>query len=115
MPDPSSYTNPDRITGTLSVYDDEDDTGTYDHLIGHLKIDGEGYLDIVAAEPARAVFLGALVQRLNSKPALAWIANTPGEELDEYVTQCASIKRGDEGFLQALCDYVETYYAVRLV
>ncbi len=116
MADPPSHTNPDRITGTLSVYDDESDAGAYDQPIGHVKIDGEGYLYIADADPARAAFLESLVQHMNSKPALAWVSDVPGgEDLGEYVTRGASINRGEAGYAQSLCNYVDMYYGVRLV
>ncbi len=53
---------------------------------------------------------------MNSKPALAWVSDVPGgEDLGEYVTRGASIKRGEAAFVQALCNYLDTYYGVRLV
>ena len=88
--------------------DDEDET-----RIGEAELYGDYTLRLTGGTPEKADFLSDIFNRMNGKSEISLKAPPP-PGAGEFDVGSTTVRRGEEGFLAALQEYLLTYYNLRL-
>jgi hypothetical protein len=95
-------------------YIDPDDETKDDIFLGEIKLDSEGELTVISADPDYAEHLQESVNELNGKPALQ-VKTAPPPDTPMLQLHGEIYERSRPDFLEGLKQYALTYYSFRLL
>lgn len=96
----------------FDVYETDDDDED-EALVGEAELHGDFTLYVTGGSPEKAAYLTDIFTRVNAKPEISSKAPPP-EDAGRFDLGAVTVKRGEEGFLDALQVYLMTYYGLRL-
>jgi len=103
----------DDITETLSVFHVDPKTQE-ESRIGEVEYDAGGRLTVLDVDPAFDARLRAAVAAMNGKVEIVELVPPDAPDAPKHAIADKVTKRGDEGFFEAMSDYLERYYGFTL-
>lgn len=104
------------LAGRFEIYEepDDDDDEADPVRIGSVRLDGDGRLEVIEADPAREAFLRDALDQVNRKQMLGIRDPGPASPDERFAVGSVAVPRGTPDFVAALRIYLLTYYGLRL-
>jgi hypothetical protein len=103
----------DDAEDTMTVYEQPRRPGENEVALARVALDPAGRLEILEALPERYDYLRAVVDRVNSKPAITRLTPPPGDA-PPYAVSSEVVTRDSPRFLEALSEHLAKYFRLRL-